>query len=435
MALAGIARATATNRADLDGIGRGLLAQELRTRGRRNDQRRHLAGCEHRQAKIDIAAAADDHVQRRPAFAKRFAQPPVFIRELGKNGFGRPDVPTVGAQRAGADDHHVGNGAQQAHHHAILGAESADVAAAGVSLHIERDDAVQRSHKIAEDIGMRARRRHAQASVQARQLRRQRQHVAALRFEERLSEARVAGPGRGIVSVAMHFRLLAFGNAIRHFDLWQDAETTARHSHENKSTGRQAGPAGDAGRRAQLVTAYYTEVPDPSVPAQRVAFGTSGHRGSAFQKSFNEWHVLAISQAICEYRKAAGIDGPLFLGIDTHAFSVPARASALEVLAANGVDVMLAQQRRIHADAGDVARDPHLQPRAHAGLADGIVVTPSHNPPDNGGFKYNPPNGGPADEDVTRWIEATANGILERELKGVRRIPSEGAARAHDASP
>ena len=154
MALAGIALAPLTNRADLDRIGRTLLAQALRTRGRRNDQRRHLAGCEHRQAQIDPAAAADDHIQRRPAFAQRLAQPPIFIRELGKNGCGRPDVPTVGAQRARADDHHVGNGAQQAHHHAILGAEPADVRAAGVSLHVERDDAVQRGHKIAEDMWM-----------------------------------------------------------------------------------------------------------------------------------------------------------------------------------------------------------------------------------------------------------------------------------------
>ena len=181
----------------------------------------------------------------------------------------------------------------------------------------------------------------------------------------------------------------------------------------------------------RLVTAYYTEVPDPSVPAQRVAFGTSGHRGSAFEDTFNEWHVLAISQAICDYRKRQGIDGPLFLGIDTHALSVPACASALEVLAANGVDVMLANARRIHAHSRDFSRDTHLQPRAATtGLADGIVITPSHNPPDDGGFKYNPPNGGPADNDVTGWIEARANAFLESGLEGVKRIPFEKALRA-----
>src|SRR5512142_975409 len=147
----------------------------------------------------------------------------------------------------------------------------------------------------------------------------------------------------------------------------------------------------------RLVTAYYTGVPDPAVAAQRVAFGTSGHRGSAFDLTFNERHVLAIGQAICDYRKLRGVDGPLFLGIDTHALSVPACASALEVLAANGVEVMLAQ-------GDDYTPTPAI---SHAiltynrgrktGLADGIVITPSHNPPHDGGFKYNPPNGGPAD--------------------------------------
>jgi len=180
----------------------------------------------------------------------------------------------------------------------------------------------------------------------------------------------------------------------------------------------------------RLVTAYYGNQPDPSVPGQRVAFGTSGHRGSAFENSFNEWHVLAISQAICEYRRQRHIDGPLFLGIDTHALSEPAYASALEVLAANGVDVMLAEHDEYtptpvisHAILTyNRGRDP--------GLADGIVITPSHNPPDSGGFKYNPPNGGPADKDVTDWIEARANAILENGLKGVKRIPLEQARRA-----
>ncbi len=180
----------------------------------------------------------------------------------------------------------------------------------------------------------------------------------------------------------------------------------------------------------RLITAYYSNRPDPAVPAQRVAFGTSGHRGSAFENSFNEWHVLAISQAICEYRSQQHIDGPLFLGIDTHALSEPAFASALEVLAANGVEVML-------ADNDDYTPTPVI---SHAiltynrgrdtGLADGIVITPSHNPPDSGGFKYNPPNGGPADKDVTNWIEARANALLESDLKAVKQISLEQARRA-----
>ena len=180
----------------------------------------------------------------------------------------------------------------------------------------------------------------------------------------------------------------------------------------------------------RLVTAYYTGVPDPGVPAQRVAFGTSGHRGSSFNLAFNEWHILAITQAICLYRKRQGIDGPLFLGIDTHALSVPACATALEVLAANGVEVML-------AEGDEYTPTPVI---SHAiltynrgrktGLADGIVITPSHNPPHDGGFKYNPPNGGPADNVVTDWIEAKANALLEARLEGVKRIPHEQALRA-----
>jgi phosphoglucomutase len=146
----------------------------------------------------------------------------------------------------------------------------------------------------------------------------------------------------------------------------------------------------------RLITAYYTEVPDPSVPAQRVAFGTSGHRGCAFEKAFNEWHILAISQAICLYREQKKIDGPLFLGMDTHALSVPALASALEVLAANGVEVMLAQGDE-YTPTPAVSHAILTYNRGRkTGLADGIVITPSHNPPHDGGFKYNPPNGGPA---------------------------------------
>jgi phosphoglucomutase, alpha-D-glucose phosphate-specific len=180
----------------------------------------------------------------------------------------------------------------------------------------------------------------------------------------------------------------------------------------------------------RLVTAYYTGQPDAAIATQRVAFGTSGHRGSSFELSFNEWHVLAISQAICLYRQMKGINGPLFVGIDTHALSTPAGASALEVFAANGVETMIA--------AGDeYTPTPAI---SHAiicynrgrtsGLADGVVITPSHNPPESGGFKYNPPNGGPADTDVTKWIEAKANELLAARLAGVKRISYEQALKA-----
>jgi phosphoglucomutase len=181
----------------------------------------------------------------------------------------------------------------------------------------------------------------------------------------------------------------------------------------------------------RLVTAYYTGVPDPSVPAQRVAFGTSGHRGSSFDLSFNEWHVLAITQAICDYRLAQRISGPLFLGIDTHALSRPACASALEVLAANGVDVMLAtDDEYTPTPAVSHAILAHNRGRTGSATADGIVVTPSHNPPDNGGFKYNPSNGGPASSGITSGIQAAANRYLEAELAGVRRLPYAQALRA-----
>ncbi|MDO1528743.1 phosphoglucomutase (alpha-D-glucose-1,6-bisphosphate-dependent) [Fulvimonas sp. R45] len=180
----------------------------------------------------------------------------------------------------------------------------------------------------------------------------------------------------------------------------------------------------------KLVAAYADLRPDPAVPEQRVAFGTSGHRGSSFERSFNEWHVLAISQAICEYRQGQGIDGPLFIGCDTHALSRPAFESALEVLAAHGVEVCVSA-------GGEFTPTPAV---SHAilvhnrgrerGLADGIVVTPSHNPPADGGFKYNPPNGGPADTDVTGWIQRRANELLEGGLKDVRRMPFAQARRA-----
>ncbi len=180
----------------------------------------------------------------------------------------------------------------------------------------------------------------------------------------------------------------------------------------------------------KLEEAYYAERPDPEEPAQRVAFGTSGHRGSAFDRSFNEWHVLAITQAICDYRRAQGISGPLFLGVDTHALSEPACASALEVLAANGVNVMLAMHDE-YTPTPVVSHAILAHNREHGDTrADGIVVTPSHNPPRDGGFKYNPPHGGPAGEAVTGAIQAGANGYLQRKLEGVRRMSHAQALRA-----
>jgi phosphoglucomutase len=180
----------------------------------------------------------------------------------------------------------------------------------------------------------------------------------------------------------------------------------------------------------RLITTYYTRTPDPLRPEQRVAFGTSGHRGCAFEKAFNEQHILAISQAICLYREQKKIDGPLFLGMDTHALSVSAHASALEVLAANGVDVMIAQgDDYTPTPAVSHAILTHNRGRKTR-LADGIVITPSHNPPHDGGFKYNPPNGGPAESGITAWIEAKANAFLENGLMGVKRIPFEKALRA-----
>lgn len=177
----------------------------------------------------------------------------------------------------------------------------------------------------------------------------------------------------------------------------------------------------------KLITAYYTEIPDPNVRAQRVAFGTSGHRGSAFEKSFNEFHILAITQAICQYRALHQIDGPLFLGMDTHALSEPALASALEVFAANGVDVMLAEKDEYTPTPVISHAILTYNQGRKSGLADGIVITPSHNPPSEGGFKYNPPNGGPAEQAITDWIEKKANELLENQLHGVKRIGFEKA--------
>ncbi len=187
----------------------------------------------------------------------------------------------------------------------------------------------------------------------------------------------------------------------------------------------------------KLLDAYTSIRPDPANPAQRVAFGTSGHRGSSLDGSFNEWHILAITQAICDFRAKESVTGPLFLGIDTHALSQPAMRSALEVLAANGVETRIAKD-------GEFTPTPAV---SHAilcynhgreqGLADGIVVTPSHNPPDNGGFKYNPVNGGPADTRITGWVQKQANGYLADKLAGVKRVPYERArgadtTREHD---
>lgn len=185
----------------------------------------------------------------------------------------------------------------------------------------------------------------------------------------------------------------------------------------------------------KLVSSYYTLIPDSDITAQRVSFGTSGHRGSSLKSSFNEAHILATSQAICQYRKAQHIDGPLFLGMDTHALSMPAFASALEVLAANGVEVMIADGLA-YTPTPAISHAILTYNRGRAsGLADGIVITPSHNPPEDGGFKYNPPSGGPAGGEITNWIEKTANAFLATGLKNVQRMPYERALRAHTTHP
>jgi phosphoglucomutase len=181
---------------------------------------------------------------------------------------------------------------------------------------------------------------------------------------------------------------------------------------------------------AKLVTAYYAEKPDPASAAERVQFGTSGHRGSSLRRSFNESHVLATAQAICDYRAAHGPDGPLFLGIDTHALAEPARVTTLEVLAANGVDTMVdAGEGYTPTPVVSHAILTHNRGRRRA-LADGIVLTPSHNPPEDGGFKYNPAHGGPADAEVTRWVEERANRILAEGLASVKRVPYDRARTA-----
>ncbi len=171
-------------------------------------------------------------------------------------------------------------------------------------------------------------------------------------------------------------------------------------------------------------------VPDPALPTERVSFGTSGHRGSSLKQSFNEHHILAVTQAICEYRSSQGTTGPLFLGMDTHALSQPAWETSLEVLAANGVDVMI--DRGLGYTPTPVISHAILSYNRgrSSGHSDGIVITPSHNPPEDGGIKYNPPHGGPADTQVTRWIEERANALLAAKLDGVARLRSAQAQRS-----
>ncbi|MGD9762502.1 MAG: phosphoglucomutase (alpha-D-glucose-1,6-bisphosphate-dependent) [Candidatus Binatia bacterium] len=197
----------------------------------------------------------------------------------------------------------------------------------------------------------------------------------------------------------------------------------------HERAGAPAGPA-DLVDIPRLIAAYYTDHPDPQIATQRVSFGTSGHRGSSLERSFNEWHILAITQAICAHRRQQGVDGPLFLGMDTHALSVPACASALEVLAGNGVEVRLAA-RDEYTPTPTISHAILTHNRGRSsGLADGIVITPSHNPPDSGGFKYDPPHGGPADTALTGWIESFANALLAAALQGVERVPYDRARRA-----
>jgi phosphoglucomutase len=189
-------------------------------------------------------------------------------------------------------------------------------------------------------------------------------------------------------------------------------------------------PASMLANIPRLVTAYFAGKPDPSVQAQRVAFGTSGHRGSAFNNAFNEAHILAISQALCDHRRASGITGPLFIGIDTHALAEPALASALEVFVPDGVEVMV-DQHDGYTPTPVISRAIIAYNKGREnGLADGVVITPSHNPPEDGGFKYNPPNGGPADTDITAAIERAANGFLEAGLRGIKRIPYDRARKS-----
>ena len=180
----------------------------------------------------------------------------------------------------------------------------------------------------------------------------------------------------------------------------------------------------------RLIAAYYTNKPDINEPSHKVAFGTSGHRGNSLQHTFNEDHILAITQAICDYRKQAGISGPLFLGFDTHALSEPAFVSALEVLAANGVETFISREMNYTPTPAISHAILTYNRSRQTGLADGIVITPSHNPPDNGGIKYNPPNAGPADTNITQWIADAANDLLLNDNRKVRRMAVEKARQA-----
>ncbi|MEE8588621.1 MAG: phosphoglucomutase [Sulfurimonadaceae bacterium] len=179
----------------------------------------------------------------------------------------------------------------------------------------------------------------------------------------------------------------------------------------------------------QLISDYYTKMLDPKNSAQRISFGTSGHRGSSLLSSFNEMHILAVTQAVCDYRKEAGITGTLFMGMDTHALSYPAQMSAIEVLSANGVDLRIAKEFA-YTPTPVISHAILTHNADGSALCDGIVITPSHNPPTDGGFKYNPPHGGPADTDVTDWIEARANTLMETGLKEVQRLTLEEALKA-----
>ena len=197
----------------------------------------------------------------------------------------------------------------------------------------------------------------------------------------------------------------------------------------------QPAPVSNLVNVPRLITAYYTEKPDTNVREQRVTFGTSGHRGTSFKRSFNEVHIVAVAQAIFEYRKMEGISGPLYLGMDTHALSEPAFASVLEVLAANGIDVMVDQDSG-YTPTPVISHAILAYNRGRtSGLADGIVITPSHNPPEDGGIKYNPPHGGPADTVITKWIEDRANALMKVDLHGVARIPYARARRAATTKP
>ncbi|MFZ1803195.1 MAG: phosphoglucomutase, alpha-D-glucose phosphate-specific, partial [Nitrospira sp.] len=199
----------------------------------------------------------------------------------------------------------------------------------------------------------------------------------------------------------------------------------AIHSHAG-----QPAPASILVDVEKLLSAYSTETPDPSVREERVSFGTSGHRGSSFKRSFNEHHIVAITQAVCEYRAAQHTTGPLYLGKDTHALSEPAFVTALEVLSANGVEVMIDKDEGFTPTPVISHAILTYNRGRTSGLADGIIITPSHNPPEDGGIKYNPPSGGPADTQITRWIEDRANALLAANLHGVTRLPIEQARRA-----